>query len=90
MCGAVACAFSASMLSHFSTTTKVSGPSFVWKPPMPSASIAGPYSMQPSSAWTAGRLARKASSTLSRRPGFVVMIARTWIKTGSSGGARGI
>ena len=32
MCGAAACAFSASALSHFSRTTKVSGPNGVWKP----------------------------------------------------------
>jgi hypothetical protein len=29
LCGAAACALSASMLSHFSTTTKVSGPYLV-------------------------------------------------------------
>ncbi len=43
-------AFSASGLSHFSITTKVSGPNLAWKLPMPSASTAGPYSMQPCSA----------------------------------------
>src|SRR5215813_7941572 len=56
MCGEVACALSASGLSHFSITTKVSGPNLAWKFPMPSASIAGPYSMQPFSAWTASML----------------------------------
>ena len=45
----------------------------------------GAYSMQPSSAWTAGMLARKASSTRSRMPGFAVMMARTWIKARSCG-----
>src|ERR1700720_3832506 len=35
--------------------------------------------MQPSSAWTAGMLARNAASTSSRLPGFVVIIASTWI-----------
>ena len=84
MCGAAAWAFSASRLAHFSITTNVSGPSLVWKGG-PSASTAGAYSMQPSSAWTAGMLARKASSTRSRMPGFAVMMARTWIKARSCG-----
>src|SRR6202007_2254557 len=59
----------------FSTTTKVSGPNLVGKP---SASTVAPYSMQPSSACTAGTLARNASSTASRCPGWAVMIATTW------------
>ena len=38
MCGAAACALSASMRAHFSTKTKVSPPNFVWKL-RPSASM---------------------------------------------------
>src|SRR5436305_3952943 len=77
MCGEAACAFRWSRLSHFSTTTKVSAPYLA--PGPPSASIAGPYSMQPASAWTAGMLARKWPSTSSRLPGLAVMMAITWI-----------
>src|SRR5271165_1504337 len=76
MCGDAACAFSASGLSHFSMTTKVSSPNLA---PGKSASTAGSYSMQPFSAWTAGMLAWKCSSTFARMPGFVVMMASTWI-----------
>src|SRR3954451_14838987 len=79
MWGAAACAFSASTLSHFSITTKVSSPNFVWKPPSPSASGVGTYSTQPCSACTARVLARNASRILSRMPGFAVMTATTWI-----------
>ncbi len=44
--------------------------------------------MQPASACTAGMLARNASSTCSRMPGFVVMMARTWIISVSSCSSR--
>src|SRR5215208_2028297 len=57
MCGAAACALSASMLSHFSTTRKVSGPYLVCTASAASASTAAPYSMQPFSARTLGTLA---------------------------------
>src|SRR5437879_11008537 len=77
MCGEAAWALRWSRLSHFSTTTKVSAPYLA--PGPPSASIAGPYSMQPASAWTAGMLARKWPSTSSRLPGLAVMMAITWI-----------
>src|SRR5271166_4697253 len=40
---------------------------------------AGPYSMQPSSAWTAGTLARNSLRIASRMPGLAVMMATTWI-----------
>src|SRR6185369_11064715 len=76
-CGERACAPRCSRLSHFSTTTKVSGPYLA--PAPPSASITGPYSMQPASACTAGMLARKCPSTSSRLPGLAVMMASTWI-----------
>src|SRR5687767_11982044 len=79
MCGAAAWALSASRLSHFSTTTKVSGPYLVWTGSAGSASTAAPYSMQPFSARTAGTLARKCLSTSSRFPGFAVITAMTWI-----------
>src|SRR6185503_20847274 len=79
MCGAAAWAFSASMLSHFSTTTKVSGPYLVCTGSAGSASTAAPYSMQPRSARTLGTLARKCLSTSSRLPGLAVMTAMTWI-----------
>src|SRR5690606_17817516 len=45
MWGARACALSASMLSHFSTTTKVSGPKFFWYLPRASTSTRGVYSI---------------------------------------------
>src|SRR5271154_2355248 len=77
MCGEAACALRWSRLAHFSTTTKVSSPNLA--PGPPSASITGPYSIQPSSAWTAGMLARNRASTSSRLPGLVVMMASTWI-----------
>src|SRR5215213_8848997 len=79
MCGAAACAFSASMLSHFSMTRNVSGPHFVWNASAFSASTAAPYSIQPFSAWTFGTLARNASRIVARLPGFAVMTAITWI-----------
>src|SRR5260221_445966 len=79
MCGAAAWALSASMLSHFSMATKVSGPVLVWKPPMPSASIAGPYSMQPASSCTAGMLALNACRILSRWPGSAETMVGAWI-----------
>ena len=44
-----------------------------------SASMVAVYSMQPCSARTAAVLARKASSTLARWPGWAVMTATTWI-----------
>ena len=59
MCGAAAWALSASMLSHFSSTTKVSGPYLVCIDGAGSASIAGPYSMHPFSARTAGDVGAK-------------------------------
>ncbi len=77
MCGAAACALRWSGLSHFSITTKVSGPYAAV--PMFSRSTAAPYSMQPASASTAGRFAAKASSTAARWPGLAVMMAMTWI-----------
>jgi hypothetical protein len=77
MWGAAAWALRASMLSHFSTTTKVSGPYFVWTAKAGSASTAAPYSMQPFSARTAGTLARKCLRTSSRLPGLAVMTAMT-------------
>src|SRR5437763_10684711 len=77
MCGDAACAFRASRLSHFSITTKVSDPYLA--PGPPSASVAGPYSMQPCSACTVGMLARNAASTSSRLLGLAVMMAMTWI-----------
>ena len=76
MCGATECAFSASGLSHFSTTTKVSSPK---RSGLPSASIAGPYSMQPCSAWTAGMILWNSSSRAARLPGLAVIRAMTWI-----------
>src|SRR5690242_4947588 len=87
MCGEAACAFSASGLSHFSITTKVSGPNLAWKLPMPSASIAGPYSMQPFSACTVGMLAWNSLRIASRMPDLAVMIATTWIMSFPSGDA---
>ena len=57
ICGAAACAFKASMLSHFSRTRKVPGPYFVGSLGPSSKSTAAPYSMQPGSALTAGTLA---------------------------------
>src|SRR6185295_8144160 len=78
MWGAAACAFSASMLSHFSTTMKASGPSLVWNGRAFSASTTGPYSMQPFSARTAARLARACLRISSRLPGLAVMRATTW------------
>src|SRR5487761_353181 len=86
ICGEAPCAFRASRLSHFSMTTKVSGPNLAWKLPTPSASIAGPYSMQPFSAWTAGTLARNASRICSRMPGLAVMTATMWIISGLPSG----
>src|SRR6266481_6062418 len=77
MCGEAACAFRWSRLSHFSITTNVSGPYLA--PGPPSASAAGPYSMQPCSACTAAMLARNAASTSSRLPGLAVRMAITWI-----------
>src|SRR5260221_396505 len=56
MWGAAACALSASMLSHFSITRKVSSPHFFWNGSALSASTAAPYSMQPCSARTAARI----------------------------------
>src|SRR5687767_12193757 len=79
MCGAAPCASSASMSSHFSMTTKVSGPYCAWIGGAGSASTAGAYSIQPFSASTAGMLARKCVSTSSRLPGLVVRTAMTWI-----------
>ncbi len=79
MCGAAAWALSASMLSHFSRTTKVSGPYLVCIDGAGSASIAGPYSMHPFSALTAARLARKCCRMSSRLPGLAVMTATMWI-----------
>src|SRR6266851_8183479 len=87
MCGEAAWALRASRLSHFSTATKVSGPSLVWIAPAPSASIAGAYSMQPASAWTAGMLARNAARMVSRWPGLAVMMAKTWIMGAAPGSA---
>src|SRR5207247_3432359 len=69
------------MLSHFSTTTKVSGPNLANGPP--SVSIVAPYSMQPFSACTAGTLALKFLSISSRLPGLAVMMAMTWIMMSS-------
>jgi hypothetical protein len=48
------------------------------------ASTTAPYSIQPSSACTAGTLARNASSTRSHWPGLAVMIATTWIMNADS------
>src|SRR5258708_12217344 len=79
MCGAVICALSASMLSHFSTMTAVSGPILVCAGCSMAASMVGPYSMQPFSASTLGTLARNAARKASRMPGFTVMMAMTWI-----------
>src|SRR5262252_1467025 len=84
MCGAAAWALSASGLSHFSITTNVSGPNGVWNLPMSGVSVAGPYSMQPFSACTAGILARNSRRMASRRPGLAVMMAMTWIMESSS------
>ena len=50
---------------------------FACMPPAPSASTAGPYSMQPFSACTAGILARNAARICSRWPGLAVMMATT-------------
>src|SRR5438128_818737 len=66
MCGAAACALSASMLSHFSITRNVSSPHFFCTGGALSASTAAPYSMQPFSARTAGTLARNASRLAAR------------------------
>src|SRR5476651_1783055 len=79
MCGEPAWALRWSRLSHFSSTRNVSEPNLVWNEPTPSASVAGPYSMQPASACTAGTLARNASRIASRLPGLAVMMATTWI-----------
>src|SRR6516225_6787662 len=79
ICGDAACALRASGLSHFSMTTNVSGPNLVWKFPMPSASTAGPYSIQPFSACTAGILAWNSFRIVSRMPDLAVMMATTWI-----------
>src|SRR6516165_5459904 len=65
--------------SHFSMTTNVSGPNLAWKFPMPSASTAGPYSIQPFSACTAGILAWNSFRIVSRMPDLAVMMATTWI-----------
>src|SRR3954463_436229 len=73
------------MLSHFSTTRKVSVPHFVWNASAFSASTAAPYSMQPFSLWTFGTLARKCCRTSARLPGLAVMTAMTWIKGFSPG-----
>ena len=75
--GAAACALSASRLSHFSITRKLSGPHFAWIGSVVSASSAAPYSRQPFSARTAGTLARKWPRMLSRWPGLAVMTAIT-------------
>src|SRR5215831_5022793 len=85
MCGAAAWALSASGLSHFSITTNVSGPNGVWNLPMSGVSVAGPYSMQPFSACTAGILARTSRRMSSRMPDLAVMMAMTWIMGSSSG-----
>ena len=77
MCGGAACACKASRLAHLSTTTKVSSPNLAGWLPASAQSTVAVYSMQPASACTAGTFARKASSTLSRVPGFAVMIAST-------------
>src|ERR1700704_7200081 len=77
MCGEAAWALRWSRLSHFSITTNVSAPYLA--PGPPSASAAGPYSMQPASACTAAMLARNAASTSSRLPGLAVRLAITWI-----------
>src|SRR5258706_12304776 len=79
MWGAAACALSASMLSHFSITRKVSSPHFFWKGSALSASTGAPSSMPPCSARTAGTLARNASRIAARLPGLAVMTATTWI-----------
>src|SRR5437773_3229464 len=79
MCGAAACALSASMLSHFSMARNVSGPHFACNGSAFSASIAAPYSIQPISERTAGTLARKAARISARLPGLAVMTAMTWI-----------
>ena len=79
MCGATAWAFRASMLSHFSTTMKVSAPNFFWNAGPGSASTAAPYSMQPGSAFTLGTFARNSLRTKSRLPGWAVRMAITWI-----------
>src|SRR5258708_3157855 len=79
MWGAAACALSASMLSHFSITRKVSSPHFFWNGSALSASTAAPYSMQPCSARTAGTLARNASRIAARLPGLAGMTATTGI-----------
>src|SRR5258708_677357 len=65
------------MLSHCSTTTKVSAPNFASGPP--STSMVAPSSMQPFSACTAGTLALKFLRISSRLPGLAVMMAMTWI-----------
>ena len=69
------------MLSHFSMTTKVSGPNLANGPP--SVSTVAPYSMQPFSACTAGTLALKFLRISSRLPGLAVMMATTWIMVSS-------
>ena len=73
MCGAAACACSAARLSHFSITTKVSGPKLPREAGIPAASTVASYSTQPASASTAGRLAAKASRICWRWPGLAVM-----------------
>ena len=78
MCGAAACALSASRLAHFSTTTKVSPPKRACSGPTPSASTVAVYSMHPSSAFTAGTLAWNASSIRPRKPGLAAITATTW------------
>jgi hypothetical protein len=56
------------MLSHFSTTTNVSGPNLANGPP--STSTVAPYSMQPFSACTAGTLSLKFFRTLGALAGL--------------------
>src|SRR5262249_7101277 len=84
MCGAAAWTLSASGLSHFSITTNASGPNGVWNLPMSGVSVAGPYSMQPFSACTAGMLARNSRRMSSRMPGLAVMMAMTWVMGSTS------
>src|SRR5258706_5008630 len=67
------------MLSHFSITRKVSSPHFFWNASALWAAAAAPSPMPPSSARTAGTLARNASRIAARLPGLAVMIATTWI-----------
>ena len=77
MWGAAEWALRAATSRHFSTTTTTSGRRGGWTAMSVGASTAAPYSMHPSSAWTAGTLALNTSRNCARVPGARVTVART-------------